>query len=346
MRITHVIFSLLTGGAETMLIDLVNQQIKTNPVSLIIINHRFSPTLLSALDHRIKVIKIKRPEGSINPLYLVKLNYNLWKLRPSVVHCHNHKARKLLFLKANYCLTIHDVNIPIINFGSYNKLFAISKAVKEDVENRSNFKPILIENGIEVDSILPKTNYQYDVFRIVQVSRLDHGKKGQDILLHALKKLVHDYHITNISVDFIGDNESDEALPTKKYLESIIQENNLNDYVSFLGERSREWIYNNLRDYNLLVQPSRFEGFGLTIAEAMTAKLPVLVSNIEGPMEVVRHGEYGHFFKTEDSTDCADQIRQIKDNYTTEVKSLEKAYQYCVNNYSIESTARKYIAAY
>lgn len=346
MRITHVIFSLLTGGAETMLVDLVNQQIKTNPVSLIVINNKVSPTLLSSLDFRVKITQIRRPEGSLKPSYLFKLNYHLWKTRPSVVHCHNHNAVKMLFVSAKYCLTIHTIGVPVDNFRSYRKLFAISQAVKEDVESRSKFKPVVIENGIEVETIHPKTDYKYDKFRIVQVSRLDHEKKGQDVLLQALAKLIHDHRITNVSVDFIGDHTSRKSQPTKNYLDSIIQENNLGDYVAFQGGRSREWIYNNLQQYNLLVQPSRFEGFGLTIAEAMAAQLPVLVSKISGPMEVIRNGEYGHFFQSENPDDCAEQISKIMKNYTKEVVSLEKARQYCFDHYSIEQTAKKYLANY
>ena len=39
MKIVHCIFSFNTGGAETMLIDIVNEQIKTQEVTIVIVNH-------------------------------------------------------------------------------------------------------------------------------------------------------------------------------------------------------------------------------------------------------------------------------------------------------------------
>ena len=55
----------------------------------------------------------------------------------------------------------------------------------------------------------------------------------------------------------------------------LVQEYNLNSYISFLGSKDTHYIEQHLKDYDLLVQPSRIEGFGLTVAEAMAAKVPV-----------------------------------------------------------------------
>ena len=58
----------------------------------------------------------------------------------------------------------------------------------------------------------------------------------------------------------------------------MVVELNLEKHVRFLGNQSREYVYSHLKDYDLFVQPSRFEGFGLTVAEAMAACVPVLVT--------------------------------------------------------------------
>lgn len=55
-------------------------------------------------------------------------------------------------------------------------------------------------------------------------------------------------------------------------------------------KKNQEWIYHNLCNFDLFIQPSRFEGFGLTVAEAIAAKVTVLVSNIQGPMEIIDDG--------------------------------------------------------
>ncbi len=39
MKILHLVFSLNTGGAENMLIDIVNEQVKTHQIVLVIVNN-------------------------------------------------------------------------------------------------------------------------------------------------------------------------------------------------------------------------------------------------------------------------------------------------------------------
>jgi glycosyltransferase involved in cell wall biosynthesis len=122
----------------------------------------------------------------------------------------------------------------------------------------------------------------------------------------------------------------------------------LNDYIRFLGTKEREYVYTHLCTYDLLVQPSLNEGFGLTVAEAMAAKVPVLVSDIEGPMEVIEKGKYGYYFATEDATDCADKIQFIMEYYTgtTNKQMVENAYQQVHVKYDIKQTAATYLNEY
>ena len=47
MRIAHIHWSLGTGGIETMLPDIANEQAKTNEVALIIINDWVEPSILA-----------------------------------------------------------------------------------------------------------------------------------------------------------------------------------------------------------------------------------------------------------------------------------------------------------
>ena len=55
----------------------------------------------------------------------------------------------------------------------------------------------------------------------------------------------------------------------------------------------------------------RYEGFGLTVAEAMAANLPVLISDEGGSYEIIGKGKYGYAFKMEDMDGCAKQIEYI-----------------------------------
>lgn len=173
-------------------------------------------------------------------------------------------------------------------------------------------------------------------FRIVQIGRLTR-LKGQDILLRAVALCRDRFGLKDISLEFIGDGED------RGELEELAAELNLQENVRFLGWKSREYLYRHLKDYDLLVQPSRREGFGLTVAEAMTAKVPVLTSNLEGPLEITDRGLCGWFFESENPEACAKEIMHIHNDYGGKrfLSKVVLAYQRAVNNYDINVMVRK-----
>jgi glycosyltransferase involved in cell wall biosynthesis len=345
MKILHIIFSLNTGGSETMLVDIINEQSKSQIVELIIVNNLVSEELIGNINKEIKIHHINRKPGSRNLLPILKLNYKLFKINPTVIHFHNHNGINLLKykIKAITCLTVHDVNIPVINFLKYKKIFSISNTVQDDILIRSGIKSFKIYNGIRFADIENKyVSEKIENFKIIQVSRLDHEKKGNHILIKALNILVKQKGITNIRLDFIGDGES------LKYLNNLVKEFNLEKHINFMGNKTREFIYKELKNYHLLVQPSLFEGFGLTVVEGIASKIPVLVSNIDGPMEIIENGKYGFYFKSGDAYSCADKIYDIIINYHTDRINckINESFNYAKVNFNIQETAINYINNY
>ena len=69
---------------------------------------------------------------------------------------------------------------------------------------------------------------------------------------------------------------------SKDYLKDQIKKYQLENNIRIKGHKDRSWIFKNLSSYHLLVQPSRSEGFGLTLVEAVAAGLPVISSKIDG----------------------------------------------------------------
>lgn len=346
MKILHVIFSFTPDGAETMLVDIINEQSKTDEVELIIINNLYNRELIKTINNKATVFCLDRKVGSINPFKLIKLNSKIFKYRPNVIHFHSYNAIGLLINKRRVVtfLTIHGLNRPLKYFSKYDKLIAISETVQKDLLKRGGFDSTIIYNGIDFSKIKIKkeSNCSNEIFRIVAVGRLFHEIKGQHVLLKALYNLVHIKGYSSIKLDFIGEG------PSLNYLIEMTDELKLSSHVNFLGLKNRTFIYDNLAEYNLLVQPSIHEGFGLTVVEGMAAKIPVLVSDIYGPLEIIKNGEYGSFFKTEDSEDCAKQIENIflEKNDSKRNSKLYRAYNYALTSFSVKNTARKYLNEY
>lgn len=345
MNVLHLVFSFSTGGIETMLVDILNLQANRAKVSLIIVNDDVDDYLLNKINSHIRVIKINRVPSSRELLPLLKLNYRVWKSSPDIIHCHHRDLLRLLSpnFRKYAVLTVHSTGLSSHYFGRYSMIYSISNSVKWDLKKRCQVVSQMIYNGVDVGKIGIRMESQcFGKFKMVIVSRLYHLVKGQHLAIDALRILKYRLGITNIQLDLIGEGDS------KLYLEKMVLQFGLTENVNFLGIKSRDYIYGHIKDYNLLIQPSLSEGFGLTVAEGMAAKVPVLVSNIEGPMEIIRNGDLGHFFLSNNSNDLANKIVYIIRNYNSELVrgKIEEAYNYTKREFNISSTANKYLESY
>ena len=340
MKIVHCIYSLNYGGAETLLIDVINEQSKNHIVTLIIINSEYDSNLLKTISKRVSIVFINRKAGSRSIMPILKLNYKLITLSPNIIHIHNESIAKIILpVFRNIFLTVHCLGVPSYNFHRLKGLYAISESVKDDVRKKGEFPVITIPNGIDLTKIEKREPSPFkERMRIVQVARLDYGIKGQDILIKALAILTDKGY--DITVDFIGEGCSLEELT------ALCKELGVYERVKFLGLRSREYIYSHLKEYDLLCHPARFEGFGLVVAEGMAANLPVLVPDKDGAYEVIDYGKFGSSFCYGEEKDCAKSIEHIFNNYIEALKLLPQAYGHISKNYSLTNMVDEYIANY
>ena len=345
MKILHLIFSLEVGGTETMLMDIANIQALDADVSIAVVNNEIQENVISQLSPDVHVYKIGRIPGTRSPLPILRLNLLLLHQRFDVIHCHNSNLAKLLFKRFHkrMFLTIHTTGIKDNSFMLYKKVFAISDAVKKDISERMAIETKVVKNGINTNSITAKrilnNSLGRRVFRIVQVGRLEMETKGQNVLIDAVKRLI-DNEI-KVRVDFIGAGSSELALKNQ------VKRLGIDNHVNFLGIKDRSFIYSRLGEYDLLIQPSFVEGFGLTIVEGMLAKVLVLVSDIEGPMEIIDKGNFGYYFICGDVLDLAEKIYMVM-KLDEEKKQLliERSYMYAKEQFSIEKTAQTYLKEY
>lgn len=341
MKIIHCIFSFTIGGTESMLVDIINEQSKLNEVHLLVFNSLLDDSLLSLIDSRVNIVCIMRPPGSFNPKYVLKLNRYIINIQPDIIHLHNERFYRYLFYKkASICYTAHKIGLSDNYFKVYSAIFAISDAVKQDLLRKGKYDITTIANGIDASKIATRKEYFLsEYYRIVQVARLNKAQKGQDLLLEAIFHLKNQYGV-EVQATFIGEGDDYE------YLMQLTKKLNLTEQVSFLGGRSREYIYAHLRDYDMMVHPSRSEGFGLTVAEGMAVGIPVVVSTGDGPFEIIQKGEYGSFFQRGDSESCAQAIYELIIHYDQYKERTMKACRFVEENYSISQLVANYQKVY
>ena len=341
-KIVHLIWTLEAGGSENMLVDIANEQTRYADVTIILINRKFNTDLIKRIDSKVHFYALNRSAGNKRSMWFLFRLWNLLlKIQPQVIHCHNHSIIRLLPLfRKRTVLTIHCLNVSPVHLTKYRKVYAISGAVADDIRQRTGIVSPVVLNGINFKDISPRHHYEAGSIKLVQVGRLVHELKGQDLLLQALKKIIDQHH--HVTLDFVGNG------PSLSYLQELTASLGLNNHVTFLGEKNRNWIYHHLSAYNILIQPSRFEGFGLTVLEGIAAGLPVIASDQAGPSEILQNMPGGYLFRSGDADDLAVTIQQV-------ITQLQEGtmQQVCVTSreiadakYSVRRTAFEYMEQY
>lgn len=136
------------------------------------------------------------------------------------------------------------------------------------------------------------------MIKIVQIAgfRL---QKDQDTLIRSLALLPENYEVY-----FVGDGER------RKECELLTTSLNLSSRIHFLGICDN--IPQILKEMDILVMSSHWEGFGLAAVEGMAAGKPVIASDVDGLCEVVKG--YGVLFPAGDAQALAKEISYIGEN--------------------------------
>jgi len=94
--------------------------------------------------------------------------------------------------------------------------------------------------------------------------------------------------------------------------QQFISDRHLSPYVNYLGKPSPEELVLFYNAADVLIAPSLYEGFGLTVLEAMACGLPTIVSNVSALPEVV--GEAGIQVEPTDVEAIVKAISQLQDD--------------------------------
>jgi glycosyltransferase involved in cell wall biosynthesis len=131
-------------------------------------------------------------------------------------------------------------------------------------------------------------------------------RKGVDLLLEAMRPLFDDFPALLLSV--IGDGSDAQALQDRaRTLRTA-------DRVNFEGAVSSDMIQSRLASADVLVLPSRWDGWGMVVNEALSAGVPVIVSDRCGAADLVQHRVNGYVFRSEDVEDLRRCLRSWLDN--------------------------------
>lgn len=314
MKIVHIITAFGIGGAEKLLLGVMNQQVKNHEVFLIYFKNKND--LINQLDKRIKAYQVP---FSFSMIKEMKLLYKA--INPDIIHTHLGHADLLGVWSARktsakvFC-TMHNIYfkkniLDTFFFKMYSFLFlkkghiiSISKSVETHVLKKlkiPNERSHLLYNAISNKELKPdkKPNVKC---KLLFVGRLE-KQKSVNTLLSAINILKLRKINKEFELKIVGDGS------LRSDLEKQIIDLQVDDVVKFEGEQKDVDSY--YTESDIFILPSIWEGFGIVILEAFRAKIAVIASNIEGPSELIENDKSGLLFKPKDSVELANKIEKL-----------------------------------
>ncbi len=303
----------------------------------------FSPvsSTAAAVCRAKKLPYILRPLGTLDPADLrkkkqLKQVYAAVLERPNIA-----KAAAIHFTSEQEAKVSH-------RFGVTTRDLVIPLGVKEcrdvkfNVSNQyGNVKPNVSNQGSDVKTnVSGKFDIPDNVPKVLFMSRID-PKKGLDLLIPALEKLLSeglDFHFV-----LAGTNPQDPSYEQK--IKSQIQASPLNEHTTITGFVTGELKSALLEKADLFVLPSYYENFGIAVAEAMVAGIPVVISDQVHICQDISGSESG-WVGTTNTESIADLIREAFKYPEERQRRGLQARKYALLNYSWDAIAQKIVAAY
>ncbi|MFH9548735.1 glycosyltransferase [Streptomyces sp. NPDC017435] len=131
--------------------------------------------------------------------------------------------------------------------------------------------------------------------------------------------------------------------PLRRPLTERVAELGLDNAVQLLGAIPHEQALELMRGHDLLVHPSRYETFGMTIVEAIAARMPVLVTRCGGPEKTLAGIEdaAGELVDVEENAESISEgFRRLRARFLDGRVDLERAQAKLAGNFGYEAVAQ------
>ena len=353
MNIMYIITGLGLGGAEKVVAELADQ--------MILLGHNVKIAYLTG------EVQVKPTSSNVE---LIALHLNSTKdflsslrnyqrliksFRPDVVHAHMVHAN--IFARLNRILcpvpkvicTAHSSNeggkARMAAYRLTNRLSDINTNVSQEATqamiSRGAFTKnnvVTVYNGINLNHFNKKpksTKREQNTLNLIAVGRFTEAKDYPN-LINAFA-ILKSRNNSNIKLTIVGDGE------LRPQIESLIKDLNLDRDITLLGRRSD--IRELLSQADIFILASKFEGFGLVVAESMACECYVVATDSGGVAEVM--GDTGRLVPIKDSQALAEAIDEtINLNEQDILKNNDKARLRIEQIFSLQTSVKKWLALY
>lgn len=348
-----------TGGAKRFLLDFINHIDLERFEVVLVIGREKGISYLSQLKkhHKIKYINLGFPDNKDDQIYqsLGKIieqetpdicfapgiftNFILLDSLKSI----NYQG-KIIIRESNY---ISLRNLPdnfYKNFLEYNrchKIVSLTKGMKKDISKYGvkSSKIVLINNIVDVSDVVNQSkltveNKEFQKIKnrkIIHVGRLEE-QKNQRLLLDSFKLVLN--HVNDVDLVIIGKGSKEKEL--KEYVEQL----GIKQRVHFFGFQDNPYYF--IKNSDLLVLSSLYEGLPHILLETMALKIPIVSTDCKtGPRDIFGRNKYGYLVKNNDARKLSLKIISLLTNEKKLNQKLVKAYER-VFEYDVNYVVKEY----
>jgi len=279
-----------------------------NDFDLIIFGYYQHPEVLKIMEYRCKTKKPwcfwGEPPG-YSQFKLVGRLYRQWKLS-----------------------SLHNSEAPIWGIGNW----AVERYKEEFGNNRKYFNFPYFSDLDRFESSSKKSSKTSSNLQFLFSGSLTH-RKGVDLLASCFARLAEEYG--HIELNFLGEGVLRPAL-----------ENQLSKYsqrVNFWGFQPWEDLPKFYQQADIFCFPSRYDGWGLVVPEALASGLPVIGTNKTGSaLEFIKNGYNGWLIQSGDSESLYESMRNAIILSPKELQKYSDAAKVSVHNHSLSQAVSKF----
>lgn len=321
------------GGTEIQTLNLGKALISSGYEVTMVLYFNFEKELATHFEAdgiKITFLELDENKGLWNTLKGIRLF--LQREKPDIVHVQYMNPGLIPILAAKWARipkVIAQVHQPATHYKKIHKLFVRVAALLSNyfisVSLNTQYswfgKKQLYEMGRKAPKNFTIYNSLYDVFEpkpelinyretleklnIGVVGRL-RWEKGQIYALKAFSIALSKYK--NLHLHLVGKG------PDIEYLSNECIRLGIGENVTFHGQMNPDQLNQIYHSLHIVIVPSRFEAFGLTVIEAMQFEIPVIAHSVDGLVEVVRNRVDGFLVDVGDVEKMAENIIYLVEN--------------------------------
>lgn len=314
LKVLFLIHDLGQGGAEKVLVNLVNNMDRTKfHISVTVLfgggvneqflkpDIHFHAVFPKAVPGNSKLMKLLTPEQlhrlCVKEHYDIEVSYLEGPSARVISGCRDEYTKLVSWIHVEQhtmttlAKSFRNEREAINCYNRFDQTVCVSEYVRDDFCKILSFgKPCcVLYNTVESNQILAQCVEPAhelsgsDQMRLVAVGTLKKSK-GYDRMLRIIKQLKEEGYPVHLYILGIG--------PEQQALENYVLENSLDGFVTFLGYQTNPYQY--ISKCDLFICASHAEGFSTAATEALIVGTPVCTVEVSGMKEMLgEHAEYG-----------------------------------------------------